>query len=87
MRIDYVHIPANTKRWPYVGLMLGQRRRRWANIKPTLGQPLVFAGMAHVDTWGIVTLSYQSGNLIKNIDRFAEPYSNYIVAHSLNVCV
>ena len=24
--------------------MLGQRRRRWANISPTLGQRLVFAG-------------------------------------------
>ena len=23
--------------------MLGQRRRRWTNIKPTLGQRLVFA--------------------------------------------
>ena len=24
--------------------MLDQRRRRWANIKPTLGERLVFAG-------------------------------------------
>ena len=37
--------PANTSRWPNVGLMLGQRRRRWANIKPTLGQHLVFEGL------------------------------------------
>ena len=29
--------PANTRRLPNVGLMLGQRRRRWTNIKPTLG--------------------------------------------------
>ena len=27
-----------------VGLMLGQRRRRWANINPTMAQCLVFAG-------------------------------------------
>ena len=26
-------------------LMLGQRRRRWTNIKPTLGKLIVFAGM------------------------------------------
>ena len=24
--------------------MLGQRRRRWSNIRPVLDQPLVFAG-------------------------------------------
>ena len=28
--------PANTKYRPNVGLMLGQRRRRWPNIKPSL---------------------------------------------------
>ena len=28
---------------PQVGLMLGQRRRRWTSTKPTLGQCLVFA--------------------------------------------
>ena len=36
--------PASTKHWIDVGLMLGQRRRRWPNIKPTLFQCLVFAG-------------------------------------------
>ena len=36
--------PENTRRWPNAGLMLAQRRRRWANISPTLGQRLVFAG-------------------------------------------
>ena len=35
---------ANTRHWTNVGLMLGQRRRRWANIKPTLVQWVVFAG-------------------------------------------
>ena len=33
----------NTRRWPNVGQMLGQRLRWWANISPTLGQRLVFA--------------------------------------------
>ena len=28
----------NTRCWPRVGLMLGQRRRRWTNNKPTLDQ-------------------------------------------------
>ena len=40
-------ITANTSRWPNVGLMSGQRRRRWANIKPILGQRLVLAGIPH----------------------------------------
>ena len=35
---------ANTTPSTNVGLMLAQRRRRWANIKPTLDQRLVFAG-------------------------------------------
>ena len=30
--------------WANVGLLLGQRRRRWANKKPTLAQRLLFAG-------------------------------------------
>ena len=38
-------IPANTRRWPKMGLMLGQRRRRWANVSATLGQRIVFAGI------------------------------------------
>ena len=36
--------PANTIHCPIVGSMLGQRRRRWTNIEPALGQCLVFAG-------------------------------------------
>ena len=35
---------ANARRWPNVGLMLGQRCRRWANVSPTLGKQFVFAG-------------------------------------------
>ena len=38
-------IPANTKRSAYVGTMLDQRRRRCANIVPTLGERFVFAGI------------------------------------------
>ena len=32
---------------PNVGLLLAHRLRRWANSKPTLGQRLMFAGMAY----------------------------------------
>ena len=31
-----VYGPENARLWASVGLMLGQRRRRWPNIKPTL---------------------------------------------------
>ena len=41
--------PANTRHPPNVGTMLGQSRRRWANIVPTLGGCLVFAGDPVVD--------------------------------------
>ena len=39
-----VIIPANTRHWPNVGLMLGQRRRRWPDIGPTLCRCFVFSG-------------------------------------------
>ena len=39
------NFPAGTRRWTNVGLLLGQRRRRWANIKPTLVQGPVPAGL------------------------------------------
>ena len=35
---------SNTKRSPNVGLMLGQRRRRWANIKTLRGHLVFFNG-------------------------------------------
>ena len=38
------HYSGNMRRRPNVGLLLGQRRRRWGNSKPTLCQRLVFAG-------------------------------------------
>ena len=34
---------ANMRRWLNVGLLLGQRRRRWVNSKPTLSQHPIFA--------------------------------------------
>ena len=37
-------LPANTRRSLDVGLVVGQRRRRWATTKPTLVEHLVFLG-------------------------------------------
>ena len=43
-----ISISVNRRRWASVGLILGQRLRRWTNIKPTLVQCLVFAGISRV---------------------------------------
>ena len=43
--------PTDTRRWSNVGLLLGQRRRRWPSSEPTLDQRLVFAnydGAQHI---------------------------------------
>ena len=37
--------PVNTIHQPNVGSMLGQRRRRWPNIEPTLDQCIVLIGL------------------------------------------
>ena len=39
---DRYGFSAVKRRWNNVGLMLGQRRRWWTNIKPTLGKHLLF---------------------------------------------
>ena len=36
---------SDTGCWPSVGVMLGQRRRRWPNINPTLCEYLEFCGL------------------------------------------
>ena len=38
-------IQANIGRWSNNGLLLGQRRRRWANSNPTSGRRPLFAGI------------------------------------------
>ena len=43
--IERLIIIQNTGADPNVGLLLGQRRRRWANSKPTLGQHPMFSGI------------------------------------------
>ena len=39
--VDMRAFPANSVHSPNAGLMLGQRRRRWSNIKTVLGECLV----------------------------------------------
>ena len=39
--------PANTTRWNNDVSMLAQRLRRWPNIKTSLFQPVVFAGLGY----------------------------------------
>ena len=41
INVTFPIFPTNTIRWPNGGFMLGQRRRRWPNIKPPL---VVFSG-------------------------------------------
>ena len=38
---------ATQQSWPNVGLMLAQRRRRWADIRPALDQRFVFVRQSH----------------------------------------
>ena len=47
------HIQRGTKqtRYPNTGLILAQRRRRWANISPAKGQRLVFDRL-HIESAG-----------------------------------
>ena len=42
-----IHIPTNMICLSTIGLLLGQRRW-WINIKSTMGQCLVFAGIPHM---------------------------------------
>ena len=39
-------IPADTRHWATVGSILDQRRRRWANIDPTVAQCFVLFGIS-----------------------------------------
>ena len=43
--VCWCDVLASTRRWPNVVLMLAHRLRRWASIKPTLGQRLVLSGV------------------------------------------
>ena len=42
--------------------MLGQRRRQWANVSPTLGLRLVFAGQCHLNPYTAKRFYYSRFN-------------------------
>ena len=42
--VDHIHYPENMIHWPNVGSILGQRRRRWTDIDPTLAQFIMLTG-------------------------------------------
>ena len=46
---EYRYNSANIRRWPNVGLLLSQRRRRWANNKSVVGPTLVYRWANIVD--------------------------------------
>ena len=74
-------IPADTRHWPNAGQMLTHRLRRWANIRPALGQRLVPAGIIFWDsltfecvprvcfTWGFGSLHRDTVCLYQKLNK------------------
>ena len=58
---NHDYIPANTEHLPNVVLMLGQRRRRWANIETAFGECPVFAGIVVFNLFYLSTKLLVSG--------------------------
>ena len=71
--------PANTRRWPNVGLTLAHRLRRWPNISPTLGQRCLLGKDGLRTERVIVCLTLMSNHLprcwpnIKNTEAEISP--------------
>ena len=66
--------PRVTRRWPDVGLMLGQRRKRWPSINPTLGQRLVLAGVWDGIDGRMMTWKMQPGRQPRTISNHCWKY-------------
>ena len=73
-RDSALYSQANTTRWPNVGLMLGQRRRRWANISPTVGQRVCWDDANTVNE-GVVILIYRH-HVVLVVDKALRNISN-----------
>ena len=55
---------------PNVGKLLGQRRRRWANIVPTLDECLTFVGSSFGSSFGLVVNPCHGGTgLVSRLGR------------------
>ena len=68
-----IHV-LNTRHSPYVGTMLGQRCRRWANIVTTLGGCFVFPGMYHL----VISLVYIQHNKVKWLTSYPAKLSKLL---------
>ena len=71
-QVGFGLVPANTRRWHNIVLMLGRRRRRRANIKTTLGQPFVFTRiwlnpLPARDAWCVFWQIFIESNFMKMI--------------------
>ena len=65
-----IAFPANTRRWPNVGLTLDYRLRRWFNISPPLGQIVfTFKYTAYVYQ-GVVENAYVALWAKTRLDRY-----------------
>ena len=66
----YMWYPSKRKTLRNVGFMLGERRWRCVNIKPTLAQRIMFAGMSSVNDLTVQnSVSNQAHNIIYIISR------------------
>ena len=75
--------PANTISWPNAVLVLGQRRRRWANTRTALGLRLVLAGTEDHDNWQIDFLTHWTRQLTKRLRPNVIPTSWWLAQRLL----
>ena len=83
-------VPENTIPWPNVELMLGQRRRRWPSMNPTLVELTIKPLSATVIVFNLFYLAVQirSSQQTQNICiTFIQrrPTSSTLVQHCINV--
>ena len=76
---DHCRYPANTIRLPNVGLMLAQRRRRWANSNPTLGKRIVFAG--YLSSSSYLFYSVFTNNVIVIVNQCPAELTDWNLSH------
>ena len=56
------YVQANARHWAIVGSMLGQRRRRWTNIEPTMAEWRVFV---RIDSF----ICFLHGNIVNKTNH------------------
>ena len=73
-------LSTNTRHCPDVDLMLGQRRRRWASVKTTLGQYLAFAWLS-LTFWEWLIIDIRVIDERLNLRRSCDFAGNYLGRH------